>query len=42
MAMMMSRMGGMSTGSTVQSVETNAIADDLFMPPADYKLKTRD
>jgi hypothetical protein len=42
MAMLMARMGGVSTSSTVQSVLTNPIADDLFMPPPDYKLKTKE
>ncbi|MCA1583939.1 MAG: hypothetical protein LC791_03900 [Acidobacteria bacterium] len=39
MAALMSRMGGMSSTSTVQSVETGTLADDLFAPPAGYKLK---
>lgn len=39
MAALMSRMGGMSSTSTVQSIETGALADDLFAPPAGYKLK---
>jgi hypothetical protein len=41
MAAMMAKMGGMSTTSTVQSVETGALADDLFAPPAGYKLNAR-
>jgi hypothetical protein len=31
---MMAKMGGMSMTSTVQSVETGALADDLFALPA--------
>lgn len=38
MAAVMARMGGMSMTSTVQSVETNALDDALFAPPAGYKL----
>jgi hypothetical protein len=33
------KMGGMSMTTSVQSVETGALADDLFAPPAGYKLK---
>ncbi|MEZ5284718.1 MAG: hypothetical protein R2712_07905 [Vicinamibacterales bacterium] len=33
MAAIMAKMGGMSMTSTVQSVETGALADDLFTPP---------
>ena len=40
-AAMMARMGGMSTTTTTDSVETGPVADDLFVPPADYKLKQR-
>jgi hypothetical protein len=40
-AAMMARMGGMSTTTTTDSVETGPLADDLFVPPADYKLKQR-
>jgi hypothetical protein len=39
MAGMMAKMGGMTSTSTVQSVETGALAADLFAPPAGYKLK---
>lgn len=41
MAGMMARMGGVSMTSTVQSVETDALSDDLFAPPAGYKLNNR-
>jgi hypothetical protein len=38
MASVMARMGGMSMTSTVQSVDTTALDDALFAPPAGYKL----
>lgn len=38
MAAVMARMGGMSMTSTVQSVDTSALDDALFAPPAGYKL----
>jgi len=38
MAAVMARMGGMSITSIVQSVDTGALDDALFAPPADYKL----
>lgn len=38
MAAIMSRMGGMSMTTTITSVETSAIDDSLFTPPAGYKL----
>jgi hypothetical protein len=41
MAAMMAKMGGMTATTTVQSVATDALADDLFAPPAGYKLNTR-
>ena len=37
----MARMGGVSTATTIDSVETGPVADDLFAPPADYALKQR-
>ena len=40
-AAMMARMGSMSTTTITDSVETGPIADDLFVPPADYKVKQR-
>jgi hypothetical protein len=39
MGAMMSKMGGMSTTTTTDSVDTAALADDLFQVPADYKIK---
>jgi len=41
MAAIMAKMGGMSMTTTVQSVETTPLADDLFTPPAGYKLNNR-
>jgi hypothetical protein len=41
MAAMMAKMGGMTMTTSVQSVDTGAIADDLFTPPAGYKLNDR-
>jgi hypothetical protein len=38
---LLSRMGNMSTAATVQSAETGALADDLFAPPAGYKLNQK-
>ncbi len=38
MAAVMARMGSMSMTSTVQSVDTTALDDALFAPPAGYKL----
>jgi hypothetical protein len=38
MAAVMARMGGMSMTTTVQSVDTTALDDALFAPPAGYKL----
>lgn len=35
---LMARIGGMSTTSTTESIETAPLADDQFQPPADYKL----
>ena len=39
MAGMMAKMGGMSVTNTVESVDTGALAADLFAPPAGYKIK---
>ena len=39
MASMLTEMGGMTVRQTVQSVETGALAADLFAPPAGYKIK---
>lgn len=41
MAAMMGKMGGISMNTTTQSIETGPIADDLFAPPAGYKLNAR-
>jgi hypothetical protein len=41
MAGMMARMGNISTTSTVQSVDVATLADDLFAPPAGYKLNLK-
>jgi hypothetical protein len=38
---LLARIGNMSTASTVQSAETGALADDLFAPPAGYKLNQK-
>ena len=38
MAAVMSKMGGMSIKSTVESVDTASIDDAMFAPPAGYKL----
>ena len=35
------RMGNMSFATVVDSIETGALADDLFAPPAGYKQKTQ-
>lgn len=39
MASMLAKMGGITMTQTVQSVETGALAADLFAPPAGYKIK---
>jgi hypothetical protein len=41
MAAIMSRMGNITTTSSVQSTETTPLADDLFVPPAGYKLSEK-
>ncbi|MEK6630362.1 MAG: DUF4412 domain-containing protein [Acidobacteriota bacterium] len=41
MAGMMNKMGAMNIATTVTSVSTEALADDLFKVPADYKVKTK-
>jgi hypothetical protein len=41
MAAVLSKMGGMTMTTTVDSVETGALADDLFAPPAGYKLNQK-
>jgi len=41
MAGLLARMGNISMTSTVDSVETTALGDDLFAPPAGYKLSPK-
>jgi len=41
MAAVFSKMGSMTMTTTVDSVETGALADDLFAPPAGYKLNQK-
>ncbi|HUQ89187.1 MAG TPA: hypothetical protein VM096_16630 [Vicinamibacterales bacterium] len=41
MAGVFAKMGGMTMTTTVVSVETGALAADLFAPPAGYKIKER-
>jgi hypothetical protein len=38
---LMARMGNVSTRTSIQSVQTGALADDLFAPPAGYKLNPK-
>jgi hypothetical protein len=38
---LLARMGNMSMATTVQSAETGALTDDLFAPPAGYKLNQK-
>ena len=38
---MVARMGNMTMTSIVESVDTTALADDLFAPPAGYKLNMK-
>jgi hypothetical protein len=38
---LLARMGNMSMATTIQSVETGALGDDLFAPPAGYKLNQK-
>ena len=40
LAAVMARMGGTGITTSVTNVETGPLADDLFVPPADYKLNT--
>jgi hypothetical protein len=39
MGAIMGKLGGMSSKSTIDSVETGPLGDDLFAPPAGYTLK---
>jgi hypothetical protein len=41
MAGMLAKMGNMSVQTKVEDVQTGALADDLFAPPAGYKLNSR-
>jgi hypothetical protein len=41
MGALMGKLGGMSSKTTVESIETTALGDDLFAPPAGYRLKTQ-
>jgi hypothetical protein len=41
LAALFAKMGNVAFKSTVTSVETGALADDLFAPPAGYKLNTK-
>jgi hypothetical protein len=41
MAAVFSKMGSMTMTTTVDSVETGALADDVFAPPAGYKLNQK-
>lgn len=38
---LLARMGNMSTATTMQSVETGVLPEDLFVPPAGYKLNQK-
>jgi hypothetical protein len=38
---LLARMGNMSMATTIQSVETGALGEDLFAPPAGYKLNQK-
>ena len=38
---LLARMGNISMTSTVESVDTHSLADDLFAPPAGYKLNPK-
>ena len=41
MAGLFAKMGNMTMTTTVESVETGPVSDDLFAPPAGYKLNTK-
>jgi len=38
---LLARMGNLTMTTTVDSVEVGALADDLFAPPAGYKLNQK-
>jgi hypothetical protein len=40
-ASMMAKMGGVSTTTTIDSVDTAPLEDTLFQVPADYTVKER-
>jgi len=41
MAGLLARLGNISMTSTVESVDAASLADDLFAPPAGYKLNPK-
>jgi hypothetical protein len=41
MAGLFAKMGSMSFATKVESADTGALADELFAPPAGYKLNTK-
>jgi hypothetical protein len=41
MAGILAKMGNMEMNTTLTSVETTPVADDLFAPPAGYKLNAK-
>ena len=41
MSGLLGRMGGANFTTVVESVETGSLADDLFAPPAGYKLSPK-
>ena len=41
MAGILAKMGNIEIQTVVESVETTPVADDLFAPPAGYKLNTK-
>jgi hypothetical protein len=38
---LLARVGSVSTATTILDVQTSALADDLFAPPAGYKLNAK-
>jgi hypothetical protein len=41
MAGLMAKMGNISTTSTMTAIEAAPLPDDLFLPPAGYKLSPK-
>ena len=41
MSGMLAKMGNISSKTTIEDVQTGPLSDDLFAPPAGYKLNTR-